>query len=89
MSAEDDGADLEQLFSRWKHVSDKSSQYASLANVVLARILGTVRAKTKWGAEKLQENLVRFGAERSLGFSHLMDCLGEKAVRLPAKRQTV
>lgn len=82
MPFQDDGVDLEQLFNRWRGVSDQSAKHATFANLVLAQILGTIRGRTKWGAEKLQENLVKLGADSAIGFSRLVDCLGENNVSM-------
>ena len=81
MVAEEHRADLDLLFTRWKGFSDASAQYATYANLVLARILGTVRARTEWSAAKLQENFLKLSAESGLGFARVADCLGEKIVR--------
>ena len=85
MASQDDEAELEELFSRWKGVSDRSAKHSTYANLVLARILGTIRARTNWSAEKLQENLVKLTAESGLSFSRLVDHLGERSVRRSAK----
>lgn len=82
MGSQDEGADLNRLFSQWKGASDASAQYATVANLLLARILGTVRAKTNWSAAKLQENLLKLGVENCSSFTRLADCLGEEIVRL-------
>lgn len=80
MASQDDEAILEKLLSQWKGVSDQSARHSTYANLLLARLLGTIRAKTNWSAEKLQETLVKLAVESGLSFSLLVECLGEKNV---------
>ena len=82
MNSEDDRdqVNLDLLFSRWKGISDSSAQFATYANLILARILGAIRARTTWSGPKLQENLLKLGADSGLGFSLLADRVGEETV---------